>query len=84
MNGVLHHLGFASSELSTLPNAAELRPGIVHRLDVGTTGVIAVAKTASWRVLGAGNGKIMGILIQWELMGICTRTFINVAQVLGT
>eukprot|EP00435_Cladocopium_sp_Y103_P031349 s1565_g7.t3 len=47
VNGVLHHLGFASSELSTLPNAAELRPGIVHRLDVGTTGVIAVAKTAS-------------------------------------
>jgi 23S rRNA-/tRNA-specific pseudouridylate synthase len=60
VNGVLHHLGFASSKLSTLPNAAELRPGIVHRLDVGTTGVIAVAKTASWRVLGAGNGKIMG------------------------
>lgn len=47
VNGVLHHLGFASSELSTLPNAAELRPGIVHRLDVGTTGVIAVAKTVS-------------------------------------
>ena len=50
VNAVLHHLGFRSSE-SGLPAAppgpaAQFRPGIVHRLDVGTSGVIAVAKTA--------------------------------------
>ena len=50
VNAVLHHLGFRSSE-EGLPSAppgpaAQFRPGIVHRLDVGTSGVIAVAKTA--------------------------------------
>ncbi|CAJ1420564.1 unnamed protein product [Effrenium voratum] len=47
VNAVLHHLGAAAAELpSTEPGKASARPGIVHRLDVGTSGVIAVAKTA--------------------------------------
>jgi len=50
VNAVLHHLGFRSSQ-DGLPSAppgpaAQFRPGIVHRLDVGTSGVIAVAKTS--------------------------------------
>lgn len=36
--GVLHHLG-------ALPDTDPIRPGVVHRLDRGTTGVIAFAKT---------------------------------------
>ena len=50
VNAVLHHLGFRSLE-EGLPSAppgpaSQFRPGIVHRLDVGTSGVIAVAKTS--------------------------------------
>ena len=61
VNGVLHHLGRSQRHL---PNALSLRPGIVHRLDVGTTGVIAVAKTVSgpridWE-RSWDHGKIMG------------------------
>ena len=40
VNAVLHHLRDAP-----LPGAAE-RPGVVHRLDVDTTGVLAVAKSS--------------------------------------
>lgn len=36
--GVLHHLG-------GLPDTDPVRPGVVHRLDRGTTGVIVFAKT---------------------------------------
>ena len=36
--GVLHHLG-------QLPRTDPIRPGVVHRLDRGTTGVIVFAKT---------------------------------------
>ncbi|MEL6186566.1 MAG: RluA family pseudouridine synthase [Myxococcota bacterium] len=36
--GVLHHVG-------QLPSTDPIRPGVVHRLDRGTTGVIAFAKT---------------------------------------
>lgn len=39
VNAVLHHVG-------ALAGGDELRPGIVHRLDRGTTGVIVVAKHA--------------------------------------
>jgi len=50
VNAVLHHLAEASG--GPLPDVAQgagarLRPGIVHRLDVGTSGVIAVAKTSA-------------------------------------
>lgn len=38
VNALLHHCG-------TLPNPSTLRPGIVHRLDKGTSGLIIVAKT---------------------------------------
>jgi len=51
VNGVMHHLGFVSAEDSSLPPAkpgpaSKLRPGIVHRLDIGTSGCIAVAKNS--------------------------------------
>jgi len=45
VGAVLHHLGVAPSELPTLPGNDALRPGIVHRLDKDTSGVIVVAKT---------------------------------------
>ncbi len=38
LNGVLHHLG-------QLPDTDPVRPGIVHRLDRGTSGVMVVSKT---------------------------------------
>lgn len=56
VNAVLHHLNIGAIEeeghsgpgLPPAPASPEshLRPGIVHRLDVGTTGVVTVAKTA--------------------------------------
>lgn len=42
-NGLVHHLNLASRELPRRGGAS--RPGIVHRLDVGTSGLIVVAKT---------------------------------------
>jgi 23S rRNA pseudouridine1911/1915/1917 synthase len=43
VNAVLHHLGKLSSE--------ETRPGIVHRLDKDTSGLIVVAKTERAKLL---------------------------------
>jgi 23S rRNA pseudouridine1911/1915/1917 synthase len=40
VNGLLHHLGGTLSDIG-----GELRPGIVHRLDKDTSGVLVVAKT---------------------------------------
>ncbi len=42
-NAILHHLGKAAEELDT----SELRPGIVHRLDKNTSGLIIVAKNST-------------------------------------
>lgn len=39
LGGVLHHVG-------SLPDGDPVRPGVAHRLDKGTTGVIVFAKTA--------------------------------------
>lgn len=39
-NAILHHLGKDAEEL----DASELRPGIVHRLDKNTSGLIIIAK----------------------------------------
>lgn len=56
VNAVMHHLGLKPEALQQsepgLPPAppgpeSSLRPGIVHRLDVGTTGVVTVAKTVT-------------------------------------
>jgi 23S rRNA pseudouridine1911/1915/1917 synthase len=43
VNAVLHHLGNAS--LPVLPGNGPERPGLVHRLDRDTSGLIVVAKT---------------------------------------
>ena len=45
VGAVLHHLGVPASALPVLPGNAAERPGIVHRLDRDTSGVIVVAKT---------------------------------------
>ena len=39
-NAILHHIGKAAEEL----DKSELRPGIVHRLDKNTSGLIIIAK----------------------------------------
>jgi 23S rRNA pseudouridine1911/1915/1917 synthase len=47
VNAVLHHLGAAREELPTLPGNDPERPGIVHRLDRDTSGLLVVAKTSA-------------------------------------
>jgi 23S rRNA pseudouridine1911/1915/1917 synthase len=44
VNAVLHHLGVAAADLPVLPGNDATRPGIVHRLDRDTSGLIVVAK----------------------------------------
>ena len=45
VNAVLHHLGTSSDALPVLPGNGPERPGIVHRLDRDTSGLLVVAKT---------------------------------------
>ncbi len=42
---VLHHLGVGANALPVLPGNDHTRPGIVHRLDKDTSGLLVVAKT---------------------------------------
>lgn len=44
VNAVLHHLGLGANDLPVLPGNDATRPGIVHRLDRDTSGLIVVAK----------------------------------------
>jgi 23S rRNA pseudouridine1911/1915/1917 synthase len=46
VNAVLHHLGVGAEALPVLPGNDATRPGIVHRLDKDTSGVMVVAKHA--------------------------------------
>lgn len=46
VNAVLHHLGVTAKDLPVLPGNDETRPGIVHRLDRDTSGLIVVARNA--------------------------------------
>ena len=45
VNAVLHHLGRSAQSLPVLPGNDALRPGVVHRLDRQTSGVLVMAKT---------------------------------------
>lgn len=45
VNAVLHHLGKRAAELPVLRGNDATRPGIVHRLDRDTSGLIVVART---------------------------------------
>jgi 23S rRNA pseudouridine1911/1915/1917 synthase len=45
VNAVLHHLQVAAEGLPTLPGNPPSRPGIVHRIDKDTSGLLVVAKT---------------------------------------
>ncbi len=54
VNAVLHHLGVSADALPVLPGNDALRPGIVHRLDRDTSGVMVIAKhTAAQEALAA-------------------------------
>lgn len=44
VNAVLHHLGVGPDGLPVLPGNDASRPGIVHRLDRDTSGVLVIAK----------------------------------------
>jgi len=45
VNGVLHHLGVGQGGLPVLPGNDATRPGVVHRLDRDTSGVMVFTKT---------------------------------------
>ncbi len=45
VNGVLHHLGVGPDGLPVLPGNDATRPGVVHRLDRDTSGVMVFTKT---------------------------------------
>lgn len=47
VNAVLHHLGCSAEGLPVLPGNDATRPGIVHRLDRDTSGVMVIAKHAA-------------------------------------
>jgi 23S rRNA pseudouridine1911/1915/1917 synthase len=47
VNAVLGRLGAAAAELPSLPGNAEDRPGIVHRIDKDTSGLLVVTKTVA-------------------------------------
>ncbi|MEM6995571.1 MAG: RluA family pseudouridine synthase [Myxococcota bacterium] len=47
VGAVLHHLGVDAAALPVLPGNDATRPGIVHRLDRDTSGVVVVAKTVA-------------------------------------
>lgn len=51
VNAVLHHLGARAEDLPVLPGNDETRPGIVHRLDKDTSGVMVIAKHARAQAL---------------------------------
>lgn len=44
VNAVVHHLGAQASALPVLPGNESYRPGLVHRLDRDTSGVMVLAK----------------------------------------
>lgn len=45
--GVLHHLRAQPDELPVLPGNDATRPGIVHRIDKDTSGLVVIAKTVA-------------------------------------
>ncbi|HEY8377182.1 MAG TPA: RluA family pseudouridine synthase [Nannocystis sp.] len=44
VNAVLHHLGLSAEALPVLPGNDATRPGIVHRLDRDTSGLLVIAR----------------------------------------
>jgi 23S rRNA pseudouridine1911/1915/1917 synthase len=49
VNGLLARGGFDAAQGDPLDPQGHLRPGVVHRLDKGTSGLLVVAKTAACR-----------------------------------
>ncbi|MBA4182171.1 MAG: RluA family pseudouridine synthase, partial [Anaerolinea sp.] len=63
VNALLHHFGTLSAV------GGELRPGIVHRLDAGTSGVLLVARhDAAHRALAAQFARRTVDKIYWALV----------------
>jgi 23S rRNA pseudouridine1911/1915/1917 synthase len=58
VNAVLHHLGARAAGLPVLPGNDATRPGIVHRLDRGTSGVMVIAKHAAAQEALAGQFRV--------------------------
>lgn len=79
VNAVLHHLGVTAAELPTLPGNDDSRPGIVHRLDRDTSGLIVVARNeraqeglaAQFRVHDLRR-KYLGVI--WGAPGFAAKT----------
>jgi len=69
VNAVLHHLGVGREALPVLPgNDPAERPGIVHRLDRDTSGLLVVAKTAP--ALASLAGQFSQHTIERAYLGI--------------
>jgi 23S rRNA pseudouridine1911/1915/1917 synthase len=68
VNAVLHHLGAAPEALPRLPGNGPERPGIVHRLDRDTSGLIVVAKTMP--ALAALSEQLRAHTIERAYLGI--------------
>ena len=45
INGLLHHIENSGGQRENLPNNSNERPGLVHRIDKDTSGLLVVAKT---------------------------------------
>lgn len=58
VNAVLHHLGVRAEGLPVLPGNDATRPGIVHRLDRDTSGVLVIAKHMAAQEALAGQFRV--------------------------
>jgi 23S rRNA pseudouridine1911/1915/1917 synthase len=58
VNAVLHHLGVTAEALPVLPGNDATRPGIVHRLDRDTSGVMVIAKHMAAQEALAGQFRV--------------------------
>lgn len=79
VNAVLHHLGVTAAELPTLPGNDDSRPGIVHRLDRDTSGLIVVAKNERAQEGLAAQFRVhdlrrMYLGVIWGAPGFAART----------
>lgn len=61
VNAVLHHLAIEAKDLPVLEGNGPERPGVVHRLDKDTSGVMILAKTARAQTLLAEQFRVHSI-----------------------
>ncbi len=70
VNGVLHHLRLGAAGLPVLPGNDATRPGVVHRLDRDTSGVMIFTKTP--RAAASLANQFQAHSIQRRYLGILT------------